>query len=228
VNLACPLIRNAGQSDLSSIGAMMPTRVVLPLRICLCLGFPIALTLPASLSAQSVDGRPTVNVILDDRSAAGASELGLAKTRAGYLFDDAGIRIAWAIQGQAQHIANAGRDSVRVVVVDGSEDDHVTTDPILGFAVPLAHRVYVYYDRVQRLALGRKIQPGWFLGDVIAHEIAHVLLPDIRHTSTGVMAATLHPDPQKAPGFTQQEARALRAHLGETALARLRSESPVD
>lgn len=207
---------------------MTRTAVVLPLRIGVWLAFPIFLALSAHVHAQAVDRRPTLTVIVDDRSTDGAADIGIAKTRAGYLFDEAGIRIAWQIARPVMAGTNDGRDVIRVVVLDGGVDTDVATDPVLGFAVPSANRIYVYYDRAQRLALGKRAQPGWFLGDVIAHEITHVLLPDIAHTQSGVMAAALRPDPQHPPAFTSGEARALRARLGETTLARLHDGRPVD
>ena len=202
--------------------------VVLPVRLGWWFAFPIFVVLAARVHAQALDRRPALTVIVDDRSTDGAADIGIAKTRTGYLFGDAGIRIAWLIAGPATAGTSDGREVIRVVLFDGAADTDVATDPVLGFAVPSANRVYVYYDRVERLALGKRAQPGWFLGDVIAHEITHVLLPDIGHTQSGVMAAALRPDPQHPPAFTSGEARALRARLGETTLARLRSGSPVD
>ena len=207
---------------------MTRTAVVLLLRIGVWLAFPIFLALSAHVHAQAKDRRPTLTVIVDDRSTDGAADIGIAKTRAGYLFDDAGIRIAWLIARAATLGTNDGPDVIRVVVLDGVADTDAAGSPVLGFAVPSANRVYVYYDRVERLALGKRAQPGWFLGDVIAHEITHVLLPDIGHTQSGVMAAGLRPDPQHPLAFTRAEARALRARLGETMLARLHAGSPVD
>ncbi len=48
---------------------------------------------------------------------------------------------------------------------------------------------YVFYDRVNRLVEGRDISEAQILGHAIAHEIGHVLLPVLGHTSTGVMRA---------------------------------------
>ena len=126
--------------------------------------------------------------------------------------------------GQTPAIANIGERYIQLVVTDGARVDQgvPTRDPILGFAVPSANRVYVYYDRVETLALRRNIQPGWFLGVVIAHELTHVLLPESGHTPTGVMASVLAPDPKEPLTFTADEGRAMRARLsGETTLARL-------
>ena len=182
------------------------------------------LVLTARLTALPADSRPTLTVVVQDRSSAAGGELGTARTRANYVFDAAGIRIAWTTPDGALDLVNVS-DPVQLVVLDGPADDDVRVriPPILGFAVPAANRVYVYYDRVQALALERRVQPGWFLGVVIAHELAHVLLPDARHASSGLMAATLGADPKMLPAFTGQEARLMRERLtGEMTLARVR------
>jgi hypothetical protein len=72
-------------------------------------------------------------------------------------------------------------------------------------------QVYVHYDRVMALARHYRTPPGWFLGVVIAHEVAHVLLPDAGHAHSGLMGATL--SPQVTPAFTAQQAQSLRARL---------------
>ena len=183
-----------------------------------------ALVLSTHLNARAADPGLTLNVVVSDRSTAGGAALGTARTRADYVFADVGIRIAWMTPGQTPAIANLGERYIQLVVTDGARVDQgvPTRDPILGFAVPSANRVYVYYDRVETLALRRNIQPGWFLGVVIAHELTHVLLPESGHTPTGVMASVLAPDPKEPLTFTADEGRAMRARLsGETTLARL-------
>ena len=84
-------------------------------------------------------------------------------------------------------------------------------DDLLGLAVPSASRVYIHYDRVLALARHDRTPSGWFLGVVIAHEVAHVLLPDGGHADGGLMGATL--SPQATPAFTAQQAQSLRARL---------------
>ena len=182
------------------------------------------LVLSARPQAKTGDAPPTLNVVVSDRSTAGGAELGTARTRASYVFDGVGIRIAWMTPAQTAAIANTAKPDIQLVVTDGSRVDPGVQghDPILGFAIPSANRIYVYYDRVETLALRRKVQPGWFLGVVIAHELAHVLLPDSRHAPAGVMAAVLSPDPTEPSAFTDDQGRALRARLGGAAtVARL-------
>jgi len=175
------------------------------------LGVSIALVLSARPSAQIADGRPALDVITEDRSSAGV-ELGVARGRANQIFTRAGIQVIW--RGRAA-VANGatGRDRIRVVVLSGPGADAMFLghDDLLGLAVPSASRVYIHYDRVLALARHDRTPPGWFLGVVIAHEVAHVLLPDGGHADGGLMGATL--SPQATPAFTAQQAQSLRARL---------------
>jgi hypothetical protein len=80
--------------------------------------------------------------------------------------------------------------------------------------------VYVHYDRSHDLAREHGVQPGRYMGDVIAHELVHVLLPRAGHTVDGLMARSLRPDPAVPAAFTRTEGQALRVRLrGETTLA---------
>lgn len=90
---------------------------------------------------------------------------------------------------------------------------------LLGLAVPSANRVYIHYDRARALARQYGTPPGWFLGIVIAHEVAHVLLPDAGHADDGLMAATLNPE--ATPAFTAQQAQSLRAALRSRVMSAL-------
>jgi PadR family transcriptional regulator PadR len=175
------------------------------------LGVSIALALSARPSAQMADERPTVEVTTDDRSSAGA-ELGTARARAKHIFADAGIRVVWRTRAGGG-VAETGTHRIQLVVLSGFDADEmfIGHGDLLGIAVLSISRVYVHYDRVLALARQSRTPPGWFLGVVIAHELAHVLRPDAGHAENGLMGATLRPEAM--PMFTTQEARALRARL---------------
>lgn len=171
--------------------------------------------------AQGGDRRPVFEVVLDNRAPAGAAEIGTARVRTDYIFEAAGIRIAWLLKGQNLGVPVSVGERIHLVLIDESASRLIRNDPrTLGFAVPAAGRVYVHYDRVHALAREHGVQPGWFLGVVIAHELVHVLLPRAGHTGDGVMARSLTPDPKVPAAFTRREAQSLRDRLrGETALA---------
>src|SRR5687767_4065782 len=58
------------------------------------LGVSIALALSARPSAQMADGRPTLELTTEDRSA-GSTELGTARGRVNSIFANTGIRVVW-------------------------------------------------------------------------------------------------------------------------------------
>lgn len=187
----------------------------------------VILTLVAGLLAgtnafaQGGDRRPAFEVVLDNRAPAGAAEIGTARVRTDYIFEAAGIRVAWLFKGEDLRVPRGVGERIHLVLIDESAGRLIQNDPrTLGFALPAAGRVYVHYDRVHALAREHGVQPGWFLGVVMAHELVHVLLPRAGHTGDGVMARSLRPDPTIPAAFTRMEGQALRVRLSaETTLA---------
>jgi PadR family transcriptional regulator PadR len=175
------------------------------------LGVSIALALSVRPSAQTADGRPALEVATFDRSSSGP-ELGIARGRASHIFADAGIRVVWTTRARGGRAATATH-RIQLVVLSGATADETFLGygDMLGIAIPAVSRVYVHYDRVVALARRHRTPPGWFLGVVIAHELAHVLLPGAGHAEHGLMAATL--SPEAMPMFTAREAQSIRARL---------------
>jgi len=181
-----------------------------------------SLTAATSASAQSVDRRPVLDVVMDNRSSPAATELAAARSRVRFIFAEAGIRLLLMTRDEFVAPASGGFDPIDLIVLGDREASGVMTGDRrrLGFAMPAARRVYVHYDRVFDLARAHGVQPGWFLGVVMAHELAHVLLPRTGHAAEGIMTASLSPDPKRPPAFSRDEATQLRERLGgETLLA---------
>lgn len=205
---------------LTSAGiAQITGREDVPLAQVFFLGVSIALVLSARPSAQVADGRPALDVTTEDRSSAGA-ELLIARARVNEIFITAGIRVVWSAR-TAVAVRATGTDRIRLVLLSGPAADAMFLGhaDLLGLAVPSASRVYIHYDRVLALARHYRTAPGWFLGIVIAHELAHVLLPDAGHADHGLMGATL--SPEATPAFTAQQAQSLRARLHGGVMAAL-------
>jgi hypothetical protein len=182
----------------------------------------VASLVGARTHAETVDRRPIFEVVIDNRAPGAAPEMAAARARAGFLFGEAGIRVTWWTHFDDAAVV-PGRERIVLVVLDLPEGNHVFRGDIrrLGFAVPPASRVYVHYPRVSELARYHGAQPGWFLGVVMAHELAHVLLPRTGHAAEGIMSASLTPHPKRPPAFSRGEARQLRRRLGEATLLAL-------
>jgi len=83
----------------------------------------------------------------------------------------------------------------------------------LGIVGSEIHRAYVFVDRVLPLALHNGADPGDLLGNVIAHEIGHLLLPDEGHSPGGIMQAEFEMHMRGARRFTPAQAEAIRKFL---------------
>jgi hypothetical protein len=165
--------------------------------------------------AQTLRGRPTLEVVVDNHAPSAASELAAARTRARFIFGDAGIQVTFLTRQQAASSPRAGLDPIYVVLLDEKAADRlIAGDPRrLGFAIPPANRVYVHYERVHLVARNHGVEPGWFLGAVIAHELGHVLLQGAPHAAAGLMAKMISPDSAAASVFSRQESQHLRDRL---------------
>ena len=174
-------------------------------------GLSIALALAVRPGAAMAQRAPTLEITIEDRSLGGV-ELATARARVSSIFRYAGIRVVWTGRA-AVGVAETGTHSITLVVISGADADETFAGhrDQLGVAIPSVSRVYVHYDRVRALALHYRTPPGWFLGLVIAHEVAHVVRPDAGHAESGLMGATL--SPEATPMFTAQEAQSLRARL---------------
>ena len=170
--------------------------------------------------AETADRRPAFEILVDNRAPDAGPELATAQARVRYIFGGAGIRVTSA--ARASGPAVPGLERIVVVLLDETAGDRLVTGDVrrLGFAVPPANRVYVHYARVHDLARHHGVEPGWFLGVVMAHELAHVLLPRTGHAEEGIMAPSLTPDPKCPPAFSREEGRLIRHRLeGQTLLA---------
>jgi hypothetical protein len=62
----------------------------------------------------------------------------------------------------------------------------------LGFALPNAStgvHAFIFYDRVEELTDPRLVTVPKVLGNAMAHEVGHVLMGSVEHSSTGLMKA---------------------------------------
>ncbi len=86
----------------------------------------------------------------------------------------------------------------------------------------------VFYDRVEELATRESISPGLVLGLAAVHEIGHLLLREVRHSSRGIMLPYWNPDDlnlatQGSLTFTRKQAERIRAEVR----ARVQEQRPV-
>jgi hypothetical protein len=86
---------------------------------------------------------------------------------------------------------------LRVRIADSATANMLPQDVVgiaTGTPAALGCQAYVFYDRIQALTQAREMSESdeaYVLGNVIAHELGHLLLPYPAHSDTGVMRAFL-------------------------------------
>ena len=106
-----------------------------------------------------------------------------ATMQASRIYGEAGINLVWVNRCTATSVTLmllTGRNEVSMI------RQLAPANEVLGFALPAARRVYVFYDRIS-VTSGTTFER--LLQRVIAHEIGHVLLPGQGHSEHGLMAA---------------------------------------
>ena len=87
---------------------------------------------------------------------------------------------------------------------------------VIGQGAPFIGRAYIYYDRVLHLRPNPPRDLASTLGDVIAHELGHLLLPP-GHSTLGIMRPSINMTSRRVETFTENEAVQLRSLLRERA-----------
>ena len=170
-------------------------------------------------AAIAAEETPTAVVRVDNLAAVRADDLRFAQERAGAVFERIGVRVIW-ISGE-EAIERRLRPPFTLVLMGagtGVEQPPMFMDA-LGVAAPPVRRAHVYYDRIA--ALNDRAPGGilGILGDVMAHELGHLMLPLPGHSSSGIMRpnVSLH----LAPGetFSKPQARQILARLRQVTMA---------
>jgi hypothetical protein len=68
-------------------------------------------------------------------------------------------------------------------------------------------------DRLSANDDDRHAPLGWLLGEVMAHEVGHLLLPINSHATTGIMRASMRAEFGLRPRFTAEQAALIRRRL---------------
>lgn len=143
---------------------------------------------------------PMLSVHLYDQAGVRARTLNCGTAEAARLFRAAGIRVDWeqpsaeAPEDQGIDMTNAASRRIetrRYLVVRLVRGTPANVFPgALGFALPFAHRgahVTIFYDRMEALTKSVNAPMYVILGNVIAHEMGHVLLGSSDHAKGGLM-----------------------------------------
>jgi len=176
-----------------------------------------SLLTPHGVSAASRHPDPElrVTVRIDDKAGVQGVYLKFAKERAAEVFAMRGVKLDW-IDGEQANLLKVVTPYTILIMAEApatlkAKMENLGMD-VLGQGAPLIGRAYIYYDRVSRLNRVPPRDAITTLGDVIAHELGHLLLPP-GHSNTGIMRASIDMTSRRLETFTGVQAAHIRERV---------------
>ncbi len=171
----------------------------------------------------------TVTIHVTNNADLSPTELAGAQAHATAAYRAAGLHIVWSSApwkpGAGQRVDPLSID-VRLVIVpaDMAEKkcrEENLGDSVLGVAVSGASEArgrvaYVFYDRIERVAMAHQAPIMRGLGHVMAHEVGHVLMGVNSHAGEGLMRANWNPRQSRPQTFTRNHVRQIRLRFMTT------------
>jgi len=171
-------------------------------------------TLVGSTTKRADAGeRPTLVVRIDNLVAVSAENLRVAEARAAEVFARAGVGVRWMDEDAV--VRHGIRPPFTIVLVRGTNTakSSVLATDALGLADLQVRRAHVFYDRIEALNVRSLRSAASVLGDVIAHELGHLVLSRPTHSADGIMRAGVETRLRALETFTHAEARDILSHL---------------
>jgi hypothetical protein len=167
----------------------------------------------ADADAAGQTDTPTAVVRLDNVAVVPTDSLNFAESRAAEVFSRIGVRVTWIDEETAfrEHL----RPPFTVVLIKSGAPllARPAVVDALGFADPDVARAHVIYDRVEALMARSQQSAASLLGDVIAHELGHLMLPSPRHSARGIMRSGVDVHVRALETFTDPQARQIVSRL---------------
>lgn len=157
----------------------------------------------------------TIIVRVENVAALRPGDLHFATDRAAEVFARIGVEIRFIDPLQ---VVSAGLRPVFTVVIanaDAAPGDASLYIDALGVARPTVRRAHVFYDRIAALNARSPRPIPTILGDVIAHELGHLMLSSRAHAMEGIMRAGVDMKEVTATTFTKSQAREILARVRE-------------
>ncbi len=163
-----------------------------------------------------------IRVNLQNNARIEPSVLAAALLRVDSVFHRAGIAVRWTDEASGTDTSPLF-DVVLAKTAPPSASTARAVDGTLGHANQAAYRAYAYSDAIRTAAAAFHTAPAYLLGDVIAHELGHLILPTQGHSDWGIM----RPDILRSGlprSFGPREAEMIASRVGAHAVGRYRPE----
>jgi len=177
-------------------------------------GVMLASVATASASTHgAASGRMILTVAVDDRARVPGSLLKDAEDRAADVFRMSHLEIVWVRASDARLLALSPPFTVIIAMTPASVSGNAgpSETEVMGQAVRNVGRAYVYYDRILGIVTPTR-DIVTILGDVIAHELGHLLLPR-GHAIAGIMRPEVNMTSRLLETFTETESNQLRKRI---------------
>ena len=172
----------------------------------------------------------TVSAHVTDYANLSPKQLATAETQATAAFRAAGLDLVWSLAPFAPP-ASPAPDSrsthVRVVIVPREMAEKKCRAEglaagVMGVAISGATEArgriaYIFYDRIERVALSLRTPVQRGLGHVLAHEIGHLLIGANSHADQGLMRPNWDPRESRPQTFTASQVQTITHRFTATA-----------
>jgi hypothetical protein len=182
----------------------------------------MAVAEPPTSTAQDI--AITLHVV--DEAHVSAPRLDAAEDLTMRIFRDAGVRVLWTYNkpgiGPAPPAPPGGGFWIHLLrgadeqglIRDGHVAPHVLAFAPEGEEGGRGRTAFILMDRLSANIDDRRTPFGWLLGQVMAHEVGHLLLPVNSHAATGIMRPSMGAAAfATRPAFTKEEAALIRRRL---------------
>ena len=176
-----------------------------------------AITIAIGGPAKAEESPSTIVVHIANHANVAPKVLDMAMVRAASVFELIDVPLRWDPSGLAVSRVENGEVHFNVLLLTRDmREKTIAADGLnrnlLGYAHLPSGRAYVFPDRIWKLN-GVPTAFSARLGDVIAHEVGHLLLRVMKHSSRGIMRPSLAEHSDLVQTFNRDEARTIRTAL---------------
>jgi hypothetical protein len=178
--------------------------------------FVLGITVLGAAPAKPLETR-RLAVIVNDYAGAAPAVLKRAKSHVTFIYRVAGVGIDWIDRDDPRLRDDELLKSFVTVTLYSAEmaSRFPRRDSAVGRAAAGGRTVTVLYHRLEDVWGGRSGQAAFLLGNVIAHEIGHLVLPSGTHSPIGLMVPEMNISmaTSRPLFFTPEQGRIIRSTL---------------
>jgi hypothetical protein len=161
----------------------------------------------------------TIVLHVTNYAALSSDLLNVVRTRVAMVYEPIGVRIVWVEGAGSVKHREDGRLHLTVLLLSRDMAARKISaenikDNVLGQAHPSSGRASIFCDRIASMSGALRHFP-MLLGDVIAHEVGHLVLGVDSHSRSGIMRAYANVRAFGPQNFEKTQARSIRKTLME-------------